>query len=90
MRDNQHINLSILEEVASALGEINKEVIYVGGAVISLYASNYNSEEVRPTKDIDITVKVSTYAQMDELRERLTIGEFAHSIMFNSLSAFFS
>lgn len=75
MRDNQQINLNILEEVASALGEINKEVIYVGGAVISLYTSNYYSEEVRPTKDIDISVQISTYAEMDKLRERLAEKE---------------
>ena len=67
----KNINLSIVEQVALALGDINDEVVYVGGAIISLYATDEGAEQPRPTKDIDITVKVSTYSQMDQLRVRL-------------------
>lgn len=58
--------------MARALGELNKEVIYVGGAVVSLYVTDEGAEQPRPTKDIDISVQVSTYSQMDSLREKLS------------------
>jgi len=71
MLKNQAINLKIVETVATALAEINKDVIYVGGAVVSLYVTDEGAEQPRPTKDIDISVQVSTYAEMDNLREKL-------------------
>jgi len=71
MLKNQEINLKIVEKVASALEELNDDVIYVGGAVVSLYVTDEGAEQPRPTKDIDISVQVSTYSQMDVLREKL-------------------
>jgi hypothetical protein len=71
MPESKYINLQILEKVASALGELNDEVIYVGGAVVSLYATEEGAEEARPTDDVDISVQISTYAEMDKLREQL-------------------
>ena len=71
MLKNQIINLKVVEKVALALGELNKEVIYVGGAVVSLYVTDESAEQPRPTKDIDISVQISTYSQMEELREKL-------------------
>lgn len=71
MLKNQSINLKVVEKVANSLGELNDEVIYVGGAVVSLYITDEAAEQPRPTKDIDISVQISTYGQMDELREKL-------------------
>ncbi len=71
MLEVQSINLIIVEKVARALQEINDEVIFVGGAVISIYATDEGAEQPRPTKDIDISVQIDTYPQMDQLRERL-------------------
>jgi len=71
MVDHSGINIEIIGKVAEALEEINTEVIYVGGAVISLYATEKGSDIPRVTKDIDISVRVSTYSQMEELRLRL-------------------
>ncbi len=71
MLKNKIINLKIVEKVASALKELNDEVIYVGGAIISLYGTDEGAEQPRPTKDIDISVQISTYSQMDQLRIKL-------------------
>lgn len=71
MRNNRDINLGVVEKVASALGNLNQDVIYVGGAVLSLYVTDEGAEQPRPTFDIDISVQVSTYAEMDKLREIL-------------------
>ncbi len=71
MTKNKTINLRIVEKVASTLKELNDEVIYVGGAVVSLYATDEGAEQPRPTMDIDISVQISTYSQMDQLRIKL-------------------
>lgn len=71
MLKNQIINLKVVEKVAIALGEINNDVIYIGGAVVSLYVTDDGAEQPRPTKDIDISVQISTYSQMEQLREEL-------------------
>ncbi len=73
MRKNQTINIKVVEKVANTLEELNNEVIYVGGAVVSLYVTDEGAEQPRPTKDIDISVQISTYAQMDQLREKLAL-----------------
>ncbi len=71
MLKNQAINLKVVEKVALALEELNEDVIYVGGAVVSLYVTDEGAEQPRPTKDIDISVQISTYSEMNELREKL-------------------
>lgn len=71
MLKNQIINLKVVEKVAIALGEINNDVIYIGGAVVSLYVTDDGAEQPRPTNDIDISVQISTYSQMEKLREEL-------------------
>lgn len=71
MHSSQTVNLQVIEKVATVLDELNKEVIYIGGAVVSLYVTDTGAEQPRPTKDIDISVQVSTYTQMDALRETL-------------------
>ncbi len=71
MLKNQTINLKVVEKVALKLGELNEQVIYVGGAVVSLYVTDEGAEQPRPTKDIDISVQISTYSEMDKLRELL-------------------
>jgi predicted nucleotidyltransferase len=65
------MNIKVVEKVAKALEEINEEVIYVGGAIIHLYATEDGADQPRPTIDIDISVHISTYTQMDKLRVRL-------------------
>ena len=71
MLQDKTINLRIVEKVALILKELNDEVIYVGGAVVSLYVTDEGAEQPRPTKDIDISVQISTYSQMDQLRIKL-------------------
>lgn len=72
MLKNRIINLKVVEEVANALGELNNEVVFVGGAVVSIYADDVGADDARPTKDVDISVQISSYGQMDQLREQLS------------------
>jgi hypothetical protein len=57
---NTAINIGIIRKIAKALGELNDRVVYVGGAVVSLYINDPAAEDIRPTKDIDISLEILT------------------------------
>nr|WP_294922706.1 hypothetical protein [uncultured Flavobacterium sp.] len=77
--ENTQINRIIIQKVSNALGELNKEVIYVGGATVSLYINDKAAEDVRPTKDIDISVSVATINALEDIREKLESKGFLQS-----------
>ena len=52
MLKNTLINLEATKQVAVALGTLNENVVYVGGAMVSLYIDDPAAEDVRPTKDM--------------------------------------
>ena len=58
-------------KIAKALGELNREVVFVGGAMVSLYIDDPSAEDIRPTKDIDLTFQITTVSQLEALREAL-------------------
>lgn len=70
MTNNITINRIILERVALALDELNKQVIYVGGAVVCLYADDPAADDVRPTKDVDISLSVATIGELEKVRTK--------------------
>ena len=62
---NRTINLAVVAEVAKALGELNESVVFVGGAIVSVYADDPAADTVRPTEDIDLTIKIMDIKQSD-------------------------
>lgn len=46
-----------IEELLTALGPLAGEVVFVGGAVASLFITDPILMRVRPTKDIDLIVQ---------------------------------
>ena len=71
MLKNTLINKIATKTIAKALGELNERVIYVGGAVVSLYIDDLSAEDVRPTKDIDISMEIASIGELETLRELL-------------------
>ncbi len=65
---NTTINLGVIKKVASALGELNERVIFVGGAVVSLYSNDPAADDVRPTKDVDISLEIFSVGDLEKLR----------------------
>ena len=88
MLKNTLIDIKIIEKVALALEEINDEVVYVGGAIVSYYATDSGAELPRPTKDIDITVQISSYSEMNELSEKLATKDIHLAIDQNVINRF--
>lgn len=59
-----------IKAVYNALEELAKDVVFVGGATVSLYTDRV-AEEVRPTDDIDILVELVSYQGYADIEEKL-------------------
>ena len=55
---NRIINLGVVAQIATALEELNEYIVFVGGAVVSVYADDEAADEIRPTQDVDLTLKL--------------------------------
>ena len=79
MLKNTLINRLATTKVAIALGELNEQVVYVGGAVVSLYIDDLAAEDVRPTKDVDISLEIVSLGHLESIRELLSKKGFVQS-----------
>ena len=68
---NATLNRQATIKVARALGDLCQEVVFVGGAMVSLYIDDHAAEDIRPTKDIDLAFQISTLHELEILREAL-------------------
>ena len=73
---NTDYQSQIIEKIAIALDELNEKVAFVGGAVVSLYANDLAADDVRPTKDIDISLSVATLGELETIRQNLIYKGF--------------
>ncbi len=46
-------------------------MVFIGGAVISLYTDDEAADEIRPTVDIDMTIQLSGFNEWAKIQERL-------------------
>ena len=69
--ENRTINIAVVAEVARALGELKDHMVFIGGAVVSLYADDPAADEIRPTADIDLTINLMNYSDWALMQEQL-------------------
>lgn len=79
MPPTNEINIDVIKQIARALGDINNRVVYVGGAVVSLYIDDPAADDVRPTHDIDISLEIKSLGQLENLRQELASKRFIQS-----------
>lgn len=63
-------NIELLKTVAKALAALETKTVFVGGAVVSLYADKPVTD-FRPTDDIDVVVEVISYAERAGFEEKI-------------------
>jgi len=68
---NKDVNLMQLEAVASALGNLLSEVIFVGGCTTVLLVDEAAHFAIRKTEDVDVIVDVATLAEYHEFSQKL-------------------
>jgi hypothetical protein len=79
-------NIDKVQIVARALGEINKQVVFVGGSVAELYADDPELSDIRPTIDVDCVMdfQIVTYLDYCKLEEQLRNLGFQNDISENA------
>ena len=73
---NKIINIALVAQVAKGLKELNEKMVFIGGAVISLYTDDPAADEIRPTTDIDMTINLANYFEWTKMQERLSELDF--------------
>ena len=69
--ENRTINIAVVAEVALALRELKDQMVFIGGAVVSLYADDPAADEIRPTGDIDMTINLLNFSDWARMQQRL-------------------
>ncbi|MFK7756002.1 MAG: nucleotidyl transferase AbiEii/AbiGii toxin family protein [Flavobacteriales bacterium] len=70
--ENKTINLAVVAEIAEVLKDFEKEMVFVGGAVISLYTDDPAADEIRPTQDVDMTIRIVNLSHWEKVQIRLS------------------
>ena len=65
-----------LQEIAEGLQELNDRIVYVGGAMAGLYATDPVAVEPRTTLDVDCVVNSENYAEYIAFEEMLRTKNF--------------
>lgn len=71
-------NLEMLQTVAKALGDLKNEMVFVGDAVVELYASNPAATDIRPTLDVDCVIELSSRTAHAKFENYLRAKGFAN------------
>lgn len=69
--ENRIINIAVVAEVAEALKDFKKDMVFVGGAVVSLYTDDPAADEIRPTQDIDMTLNIVNLSHWEKVQTQL-------------------
>lgn len=64
-------NIRLLEIVARRLHDVLPEVVFVGGATVSLFLTDPAAGEVRTTRDVDVIVNILALIEYHKLETRL-------------------
>lgn len=73
-------NISRLKFIAGGLGDLCRDVVFVGGSVAELYADNPAATDVRPTMDVDCVIELATYNNLQEFESLLRKHGFVNDI----------
>lgn len=85
---NATLHRSEIKKIALALGELNDQVIYVGGAAVGLYVNDPAADDVRPTKDVDISLSIASIGELEKIREELVQKGFIQTAEDNVICRF--
>jgi len=71
-------NIRNLKKVGQALGDMCEDMIFVGGAVVELYATDPAPPPVRPTLDVDCVIKMTSRTGFRRIEKDLEKRGFKH------------
>jgi hypothetical protein len=68
---NKQTSISRIRIVARALEDLAEKTVFVGGATVSLYASDSAAFESRPTDDVDVVVEIVSYSEFIQFEKKI-------------------
>jgi len=71
------MSIELLELAADAFGPLLDEVVFLGGATVTLWITDPGAPPIRPTKDVDVVVEVATRGAFHDFEARLRERHFA-------------
>jgi hypothetical protein len=75
---NHHTNIMRLKTVAAALSALEDEIVFVGGAIISLYVPQPELTTIRVTDDVDVVLELISTGDFYRFQEKLISLGFRH------------
>lgn len=70
-------NIKMIKTVVYGLGELSKEIVFVGGAVTELYIEDKSQiSEIRQTDDVDCIIEITSRKKYADLEEQLRKQKF--------------
>lgn len=72
----QNIDLEILKTITNELSSLKDELVFIGGATISLYIDEPQHIVIRETLDVDCIVEVSNRTDFEALSKKLRLLGF--------------
>jgi len=73
-------NMTMFQTVVKGLEELKDEVVFVGGVVAQMYATDPAATEIRPTKDVECVIELSTRLKYYQLEDQLRKKAFANDM----------
>jgi len=73
-------NIRRLKVIAEGLGDLCKDVVFVGGSVAELYADDPAATDIRPTMDVDCVIELATYGSLQNFEQLLRDRKFVNDI----------
>jgi hypothetical protein len=71
-------NIKRLQIIALGLGDLKDDMVFVGGSVAELYASNPELSDIRPTLDVDCVIELRSKTAHAKLEDNLRAKGFAN------------
>lgn len=76
----ERTSIDRIQNIAEGLANLNERVVFVGGAVCGLYATDAAAQDARPTNDVDCVVEVMSYYEHTLFEEQLRKQHFKNDI----------
>lgn len=71
-------NIEMVQTVARGLGSLLDKLVFVGGAITSIYIEDNAARTIRPTEDVDCVIRIAKRSEYTALEEKLREMGFNH------------
>jgi hypothetical protein len=73
-------SIEMLQIIANGLGDLLQDVVFVGGAIVGLYATDKAAPEARSTIDVDCIIELASKTELNKLEELLRSKGFRNDM----------